>query len=191
MDENSKYELRNANFKSFNFPKDCDFVQFTGSFVADNCPVSDTISCLDLSKCTDIVGISNCDLSKIKEIVLPEKCFCFFLENVKLPKGTTLDFNQIKCEHQRMVFRDCHFSDYTNLNIPTDAQLKGETTLPNKFYNVTEALDRARATLKQKSKSLDDSVKAVQRPILTELRRDSQKNRQGFCNVSNFDRSDR
>lgn len=193
LDENSKYkyELRNANFKSFNFPKDCDSVQFTGSFVVDNCPVPGSVSCLDLSKCTGVVGISNCDLSKIKEIILPEECYCLFFENVKLPKEKTLDFNQIKCDHQRMVFRDCNFSDYTNLNIPADAQLKGKTTLPNKFYNVTEALDRARAMLNQKSEPLDDSAKAVQRTTSTKLRQDSQENRLGFYNVSNFDGSGR
>ena len=194
LDENStyKYELKNANFKSFNFPKDCDLVQFSGSFVADNCPVSDAVSCLDLSKCTGIVGISNCDLSNIKEIVLPEKCFCFFLENVKLPKKTTLDFNQIQCEHQRMVFRNCHFSDYTNLNIPADAQFKGETTLPNKFYDVTEALNRVRTKISQKSEllnvPLEDSPKAVQKTTSTESRQISQKNRQSLSNISNFDR---
>ena len=160
--------------------------------MADNCPVSDAVSCLDLSKCTGIVGISNCDLSNIKEIVLPEKCFCFFLENVKLPKETILDFNQIQCEHQRMVFRNCHFSDYTNLNIPADAQFKGETTLPNKFYDVTEALNRVRTKISQKSEllnvPLEDSPKAVQKTTSTESRQISQKNRQSLSNISNFDR---
>ena len=125
-----KFMLKDANFNSFSFPSDCGAVQFSGNFRADNCRVSEEISRLDLSKCDGIVGISNCDLSKIKEIVLPEKCFCFFLENVKLPKDRILDFNKIQCEHPKMVLRDCDFSDNLNLNIPKDIQLKGKTKLP-------------------------------------------------------------
>ena len=139
LNENSEYqyELKNANFKSFKFPKDCSQVQFTGNFIADNCTVSEEGECLNLSKCTGIVGISNCDLSKIKEIVLPEKCYCFFLENVKLSKEQLFDFTQMQCDGQRMVFRDCDFSDYTNLNIPLNAQFNGVTKLPYKF-NISE-----------------------------------------------------
>ncbi len=129
-DMKCKFMLKDANFNSFSFPSDCDVVQFSGNFMADNCQVSEGISRLDLSKCSGIVGISNCDLSKIKEIVLPEKCFCFFLENVKLPKNQILDFNKIQCEHQKMVLRDCDFSDNLNLSIPKDIQLKGKTQLP-------------------------------------------------------------
>ena len=129
-DAKCKYMLKDANFKSFKFPSDCDVVQFSGNFMADNCQVPEGVSRLDLSNCSGVVGISNCDLSKIKEVVLPEKCFCLFLENVKLPKEQFLDFSKIQCEHQKMILRDCDFSDNLNLNIPEGVQLKGKTQLP-------------------------------------------------------------
>jgi len=121
-DAQFKYELSDAEFRSFQFPKEFDAISFKGSFRADNCPVPQSVSRLDLSKCTGVVGISNCDLSNIEEIVLPERCTCFYLENVRLPKRQHLDFKAI--ESQNITFRNCDFSDHANLSIPLSANIK-------------------------------------------------------------------
>lgn len=146
----SKYELSDVNFKSLPLPKECDNIRFKGSFMVDNCPISKNISRLDLSKCRGIVGISNCDLSNIKEIILPEKCNCFYLENVKLPKNPHLDFNTI--ESNNIIFRECNFSDHTNLSIPLRANIKNTelSGIQRKLMKIQGNIDAGQAKIQNK-----------------------------------------
>lgn len=125
------YVINNANLSSM-VPKNMGRAQFTGDFMLNNCVVPSEADKLDLSRCSGFVGISCSDLSSVKNITAPASCNVFFLENVKLAEGSTLDLSRLKCN--RIVFRDQDLSKLKELKLPegVDIQYKGNTTLPEK-----------------------------------------------------------
>ena len=98
---------------------------------------------------------------------MPEKCFCLFLENVKLPKEQFLDFSKIQCEHQKMILRDCDFSDNLNLNIPEGVQLKGKTQLPKSQSDFLE-IDKVKRIKELRGLSSLGKIPYNQKPVSRE-----------------------
>ncbi len=124
--DNGDCVVSNANFSSIAF-KNLDHVKFRGDFNLDNCSLSKDAKILDLSECSGIVGISGCDMSGLKEITPPKSCKLFFLENVKLAKGSCLNLENMNCHN--IVFSDQDLSGLTELKLPerTNVRYKGNT----------------------------------------------------------------
>ncbi len=124
---NGKREIANAEFSALALPEDLETVRFTGDFFMDGCLAPRK---LDLSKCTGVVGLSNCDLSRTETVDYPEKCGVFFLSNVKLPEHGTVDFGKMKCDYLTLENQNC--SGLDKLLLPSGAQIKikGDTVLP-------------------------------------------------------------
>lgn len=125
-----KHEINNANFSAVTLPEDTPEVRFTGDIFLTGCSAPKNMETLDLSKCTGIVGLTNCDLSHIDEFIFPEKCNVLFLSNVKLPEGGTLDFGKMKCNS--LVFEDQDLSGLKRLIEPEGVvpRPKGTTIAP-------------------------------------------------------------
>ncbi len=152
--QDGKYEINNANISSM-IPKNLNNVMFKGGFNLSNCTLSQETNILDLHNCTGIVGISDCDMSAIKEIKAPNSCNLFFLENVKLREGTTLDLSQMKSA--AIVFSDQDFSKIKELKLPSGANIKckGNTILPpNTTYKNTNHLSEKQPTSKDRINEL-------------------------------------
>lgn len=137
--------VNNACLSSM-IPKNLNNTQFKGGFNLDNCIIPQETNKLNLSQCTGFVGISNSDLSSVKDIIAPESCNIFFLENVKLAEGSTLDLSQMKCNS--IVFRNQNLSKLNALKLPegVNIQYKDNTTLPNN-PNTTSQIAEGKAKI--------------------------------------------
>jgi len=158
-DQHGNYEISDANIASISF-KDISNVKFTDGFILNNCNFLQETGRLDLHQCSGIVGISDCDMSKVKEIVAPEVCNIFFMENVKLAEGSSLDLSHMECKG--IVFSNQDLSKLKELRLPEgiNTTYKGNTTraqYTQTCSGVTSRLVDARAKLKECHEQINES----------------------------------